>query len=350
MIQPIQYSDVPAQALLSLSQQRNRQDLLMQKAEMEDRKAAAMIPYDFAKQTRNLDRVVAESLGEQYRAQLSSAIYQGGVSESGARGMAADMISDLNTKSNAIKTFRKQGEDYINKMAPSLGIDKGRASQILSGYIATNFMDSDKLSDASAVLNDAIKKDPAMFVDNRLGATRFTEIIKSAPRYSMAGQSNMNPTGMEKKVLDWRSTQPWFYDYETVVDKKTGGTFERGKLKTDPDGLVNQDVFDYFYNAGQSDLDFRMKTWIDAGASRMLFDNNMSKRPGEKGYIDPNDSLAFDSLRRKYLTDQLNNMSAPSLDLGRTIQVPKKTQPRKAAAPKATTKKTAPSKSGLTWK
>lgn len=349
MAQPIQYSDVPAQALLSLSQQRDRQDLLMQKAQMEDRKAAAIIPYDFAKQIKNLDRQVAEGLGAQYQANLANASMAGaGVSD--LRRMAGEYLTDLNTKSNSIKAFRNQGQEYIDKMAPSLGIDKGRASQILSGYVATNFMDPDKLSDPAAVLNDAIKKAPDMFVDNQLGASVFTDIMKNAPRYTLSGESNMNPTGLEKKVLDWRSSQPWFFDFETVVDKKTGGTFEQAKLKTGPDGNVDEDVFQYFYNSKQSDMDFRMKTWIDAGAYRLMFANNQTKQPGDKDYIDPNNPVAIENLKRKYLTDQINLMKVGSFDLGKTVQVPKPTQPRKAAAPKATTKKTAPSKSGLTWK
>lgn len=295
---------------------RNRQDLLMQRAEMQDRKAAAAIPYDFARQTKNLDRAIAEGLGEKYKNDLSMAVYQGGVSESDARRMAADYLSDLNTKSNAVKAFRTQGMEYINKMAPNLGIDKGRASQILSGYIATNAMDPEKLSDPVAFINDAVKSEPDLFVDNRLGAGVFTDMMKKAPRYVQSGSTTVNPTGTEKQRLDWRMSQPWFYDFEETVEKKTGQKYDTAKLRVDKDGLVTQDVFDYFYNSGQSDLDFRMQTWIDAGARREMEQNNMGKQPGQPGYVDPRDQGAMDMFRRKYLTESIKSMNVGSFNLG----------------------------------
>jgi hypothetical protein len=345
---PIQYSDAPAQALLSLRQMQSRQDLLMQRAEIADQKAAAAIPYDFARQIRNLDRVVADGLGRQYVNDLTMAVGPGRVGLADAKRIAAEYLNDLNVKSNSIKNFRDQGMEYINKMAPNLGIEKGRASQILSGYIATNAMDPEKLSDPIAFINDAIKKDPGVIVDNKLGANRFLQIMKEAPRYTSAGSSSMNPTGLEKKASDWRSTMPWIYDFETVVDKKTGVKSERPVLKKDADGLVRADVFEYIYNNKRSDLDFVMKTWIDAGAMNEIMLNNFGKDPSDKSYIDPNNEMAVDLYRRKYLTDQIDLVKVGSFDLGVTQQKAKPAQPRAAA--KKTTTKAAPASSGVKWK
>jgi len=313
---PIQYSDAPAQALLSLRQMQSRQDLLMQRAELADQKAAAAIPYDFARQIRNLDRVVADGLGRQYVNDLTMAVGPGRVGLADAKRIAAEYLNDLNVKSNSIKNFRDQGMEYINKMAPNLGIDKGRASQILSGYIATNAMDPEKLSDPIAFINDAVKSEPDLFVDNRLGAGVFTDMMKKAPRYVQSGSTTVNPTGTEKQRLDWRMSQPWFYDFEETVEKKTGQKYDTAKLRVDKDGLVTQDVFDYFYNSGQSDLDFRMQTWIDAGARREMDKNNMGKQPGQPGYVDPRDQGAMDMFRRKYITESIKSMNVGSFNLG----------------------------------
>jgi hypothetical protein len=294
----------------------SRQDLLMQRAELADQKAAAAIPYDFARQIRNLDRVVADGLGRQYLSDLTMAVGPGRVGLADAKTMATGYLNDLNIKSNSIKNFRDQGMEYINKMAPNLGIDKGRASQILSGYIATNAMDPEKLSDPIAFINDAVKSKPDLFVDNRLGANVFTDMMKKAPRYVQSGSTTVNPTGTEKERLDWRMSQPWFYDFEETVEKKTGLKYDTAKLRVDKDGLIAQDVFDYFYNSGQSDLDFRMQTWIDAGATREISAANLGKQPGDPGYIDERNESAMDMFRRKYLTESIKSMNVGSFNLG----------------------------------
>lgn len=270
---------------------------------------------NFAKSLKTLDKDVANTMGKAAIEDLSAYIRTPGVTSVGAMEKAADYTAKINTTNSAIKSFRDGGERYIERMSEGLGVHKGVVRELLGAHIIANLNNPEQLGDPIEYITGAIKKEPGLLVDKKVGANTMLKAYSKFPSYEKIGGSVMNPTGMSTSRLGYRSKQKSFYDLVEETDKKTNAKFETPQLRLGADGLVTDDVFDAFYNYKESEIDFRTSNYIDAEAKDMIAADNAGKSPTDKGYIDPDIDVNMDLYRKKFVTNFLKSIPTEKYQL-----------------------------------
>lgn len=312
---PIRYSDAPTQALLQQNRMVSRSSELLRRAELENQKVLSSIPMEFIRSMKSVDKDVSTVKVSRALDNLSKYQQTKNADANVARRMASQYAQDIYQTDAAIKKFRKDGEDFINRMKDGLGIQKDVARSLLGAHIIANVETPDKLGDAIQFISSSIEKDPALFVDRKVAINTLDKILKNYPTYEKIGGTTVNPTGMKTSQVAYRSKQKTFYEMIEEVDKTTGAKFEVPRIKLDQYGVVEDDVFKSFYEYKESDLDFTAKTAIDAGAVEMMFNENKGKKKGDAGYMDPENQYALNFYRKKYVTEYLKDIPVDKYQL-----------------------------------
>lgn len=305
--QAIQFSETPTRILLSLAQQSRQEQLLRQRARMEDEKIRNSLPMEFVDKVSGAESDVKSLYGKLYLNDLYTKIKNKSIPTSEAQALAAQYAMDINSKSSAVKNFTKQADDALNAISNSFGIDKQRVKAQYGAYVYNNIADPSKLGNGAEYVGMIVDTHPELFVDSRNGQELFNKMIKEAPTADLTHTVKRDVNGNKMLTEISGGKIPFYMKMQESVGS-TGLPVAKPVVDKDANGVIPDSIFNWFYNYGEGEKDFRMKTWIDAGANKMIIQNNANKKEDDPGYADPADDATKTIYKRKFVTDMLEQM------------------------------------------
>lgn len=307
--QALEFSQAPISILLSIAEQNRQQQLLQEKARLEDQKARMALPMQLVNAMDSLDSDVQNQYASAYLNSFSQAINQKNIPTSALYDAAAKMVMDIKSKSGAVKQWKDGFSESVKTFDKNSGINVDQLKAAGSKYLLEAVRDPSKLSslqNPSEWVFKAVSEAPELFGNREAGSAVFNEILTKTPKADMTEIIKRDTTG--NMVLTEKSGGkiPWWYTMKEGVGS-TGLKTYTPVLKKDESGNIEEDVFNSFYSYKDPNnpYDFRMRLWVDAGANDLIRNNNLGKNPNDEGYIDPNDEGSKAIAKRRFLTNQL---------------------------------------------
>jgi hypothetical protein len=294
--QALQYSSDPTNILLKQAEQARADQKLKEAAALQDEKMRYALPMQLIGVMQNADTDVAQHYSKEYVDQLSAMVKNKEIPFQDIQLKAAEYAADINQRSGAVKSFRKNAYDTIEKLSTQFGAKPENLVAITNKYILDNLNNPANLQNGSSYITSVIQKEPSLYVDNTMGTNLAMDLIKRAPLSKLRTETTTDPNGVTSKTIKSdMAIPPWF---QASLDKNGNPTVQ---LKVDKNGVISDDVFHMFYNYQQKPNDFRMRSWLDAQANHYIDQNNINKLPTDAGYIDPNDDGAKVIAAKQYL-------------------------------------------------
>lgn len=316
-VKSVRYSETPTSILLQNAKQERQQQMLMQKAAMEDDKARRAIPMGLANQLKNMDADVINNELVQNVTDLVE-LERSGASLTDLQAEAAKRLASVSSKSQAVKQYKLQVQNSLKDISNKFAVDKSRLNDLAAAHLALNINNIDQLGSGYDFVEKTLQT-PDLVVDRRAGTSLLQSIVKTAPKFSMENVVTSDPSGTKKLVSGAEAKMPAWYRIKETKDPRTGLPTFRPELKLSADGAIDETVFNQFYNYAEGADDFRARMTIDAGAADVVREMNKGKNPGDPGYLDKNDAGTMMLAKRKYLTSFLQAMSAPDLSVASTV-------------------------------
>jgi hypothetical protein len=317
--QALQFSETPIKVLLDIAEQNRQQQLLMEKARLEDLKARGALPMELVNAMDNLDSDVQNQYAGSFLNNVTTAVRNKNIPTASITDYIARGVMDIKSKSAAIK----QWKDGFKEATTGLGSDSGIYTDQLkaagSKYLLESLKDPKKLQELKNPndwIYEAINNAPELFANRESGASVFNEILAKTPKADMTEIIKVDNTGNMSLTEKSGGKIPWWYTMKEGVGP-TGLKIFTPELKTDAAGNISEDVFNsfYTYKDPKNQNDFRMRFWIDGGANDLITKNNIGKNPGDADYMDPNDDGSKAIAKRSFLKEQLE--LRPSYDAPR---------------------------------
>lgn len=307
--QALQFSETPIKVLLDIAEQNRQQQMLMERARLEDLKARQALPMQLVNAMDNLDADVQNQYAGSFLQNVTAAVRNNSIPTSSINDYIAKGLMDITTKSSKVKQWKEGFKESVAGLGNDSGIYTDQLKAAGSKYLLESLNDPKKFQDLknpSDWVFNAIEKAPELFGNREAGAGVFNEILAKTPKADMTEIIKVDNTG--NMVLTEKSGGkiPWWYTMKEGVGP-TGLKIYTPELKTDAQGNIAEEVFNsfYTYKDPKNQNDFRMRFWIDAGANDLITKNNLGKNPGDPDYIDPNDDGAKAIAKRSFLKEQL---------------------------------------------
>lgn len=320
-VKSVKYSETPTSILLQQAQYAKQQQALLQRAAMEDDKARRAIPMGLADKLKNMDADVLQNDMSNAISDVSQLAMDRSISTAEVTARAANWMSQISQKSQAVKKFRTDLNVALKDIDKTFGVNKGKINDFAAAYIAQNINDPSKLTNAFDFVSQSIEQQPDLFVDRTQGVRVMQNIVKQAPKTSIGDLVTIDATGTRKLVSGYEAKLAPWYRMRPAVDSRTGMKTFVPELKLSADGAIDENVFNQIYNYTEGANDLRVKMTVDVGAKDLIRKNNEGKKPGDAGYLDPEDAGTMELAKRKYVTNFLQTMTAPDFKPRSTVDV-----------------------------
>ena len=307
--QALEFSQTPISVLLSIAEQNRQEQLLKEKARLEDERARMALPMELVNAMDNLDSDIQNQYANSYLNSFSQAVKNKQIPTSALRDYAAKMVMDIRSKSGAVKQWKDGFNESVKTFDKNSGINVDQLKAAGSKYLLESVRDPSKLSslqNPSDWVFKAVSEAPELFGSREAGSAVFNEILSKTPKADMTEIVKRDTTGNMMLTEKSGGKIPWWYTMKEGVGK-TGLKTYTPVLKKDASGNIEENVFNSFYSYKDPNnpYDFRMRLWVDAGANDLIRNNNLGKTPSDEGYIDPNDEGSKALAKRRFLTNQL---------------------------------------------
>jgi hypothetical protein len=316
---PIRYSEAPSSYLMSLARSKRQEQLLQQKARLEDEKVQSALPMQLVEQMKSIDTDVRDRYANAYLGSLVESIRSKKYSTADLSMMAAQYANNIANVDRSIKQFKEEVDQAVKGIDKNFSVNPKNIYAASSEYILRNINDPSALGNGNEFVAKVIETRPDLVVNREAGIKTLNNIIAKSPKFTQSGVISSDRTGNMKLVSDYTAKIPFWYEMKQDKDPSTGLRVYKPSLKLDSDGLVSKDVFDQFYNYSEGPMDFRTKMTINAGANDLIIKNNIGKKPTDRGYMDPDNAGTVEVAKRLYLTNYLNNISEPDFTLKSTV-------------------------------
>lgn len=307
--QALQFSETPIKVLLDIAEQNRQQQMLMEKARLEDLKARQALPMQLVNAMDNLDSDVQSQYANSFLQNVTAAVKNNSIPTSSINDYIAKGVMDITTMSGKVKQWKDGFNEAIKSLSDDAGIYTDQLKAVASTYLLESLKDPKKFQDLknpSAWVFSALEDGSKLFGNRQSGAGLFGEVLAKTPKADMTEIIKVDNTGNMSLTEKSGGKIPWWYTMKEGVGP-TGLKIYTPELKTDAQGNISEDVFTsfYTYKDPKKQYDFRMKFWIDAGAEDLIDKNNLGKNPGDPDYIDPNDKGSKEIAKRSFLKEQL---------------------------------------------
>lgn len=335
-VKSVKYSETPTSILMQNAQYARQEQMLLQKAAADDRKARQAIPVGLADKLKNLDADVINNDLTYAIDDLVQKSKDKSVSTSDLSSMSARYLAKIASKSQAVKQFKADIDEGLKGIDTKFGINKGLLQDAAAAHLAFNINDVKSLGTGFDFIEKSMSE-PSLFVSREIGVPVIQSIIKTAPKFNQSEVITKDATGNMKLVSGYETKLAPWYRMKEVKDPNTGIKTYRPELKLSTDGAIDEGVFNMFYNFSGGDKDFRVKMTIDAGAQDIIRKKNEAnkKKPGDEGFLDEKDAGVMELAKRSYLTEILKTSTAPEFKVTSTVDRAAPKAPRASASEKA---------------